>query len=245
MMSDQITAKEPGRKLHPAPLRIMHWVNAFAILIMIGSGWAIYNPQPIFPSIKFPAFLLIGGDPATSFKLNGDGGYGGALQWHFAAMWLVVLNGVAYILYGLASGRFWRKLLPISPSEVVTEVGKALSFDLKHDDITKYNAVQKLLYIGIILTLILQVTAGLALWKPVQFSGVVWLLGGFQGVRLVHFLGMSAICLFLVIHVSLALIVPRTLVAIVTGGPRIPDEPEARTAKPGPDLSFVPQGGAS
>ena len=207
---------------------------------MIGSGWTIYNGQPLFGALRFPEWLSIGGDGALSFKLNGDGGFGGALQWHFAAMWLLVLNGLAYLGYGIATGRFRSKLFPIRPREVVVEVGKALRFDLSHADITMYNAVQKLLYVGVILVVILQVTAGLALWKPVQFSGLVWLMGGFQGVRLVHFLGMAAICGFLTVHVLLALIVPRTLVAMVTGGPEV----ERRgSAEPEPELPYLPVDG--
>jgi thiosulfate reductase cytochrome b subunit len=211
-------------RLHPLPLRIMHWLNAIAMLMLIGSGWTIYNGQPVVPAIRFPEWLGLGGDPAISFKLNGDGGFGGALQWHFAAMWLLVLNGLAYLGYGIATGRFRRKFFPIRLGEVVAEVAKALRFDLTHADITIYNAVQKLLYVGVILVVILQVMAGLALWKPVQFSNLVWLMGGFQGVRMAHFLGMVAIVGFLGVHVLLALIVPRTIVAMVTGGPAIAEE---------------------
>ena len=210
------------RKLHPVPIRVMHWLNAIATIILIGSGWTIYNDQPLFSWIRFPYELTMGGEPEIAYKLHGDAGFGGATAWHFAAMWLLFFNGIAYLVYGIVTHRFLSKLFPIRPRDVVHEIGKALRFDLKHDDITHYNAVQKLLYLGVIAALIVQVLAGIALWKPVQFSGLVWLMGGFQGVRLVHFLGMIAICLFLVVHVSLALLVPRTLLAIFTGGPRVP-----------------------
>ena len=214
--------KSNGRKLHPAALRLMHWINAIATLLMIGSGWAIYNDNPLISWIRFPQTLILGGDPATTYKIHGDAGFGGALSWHFAAMWLLVLNGIAYLIYGVVTGRFRRKLFPIMPKKVLVEVEKAVELKLDHSDITHYNAVQKLLYLGIIIVMILQVTAGLALWKPVQFSGLVTIMGGFQGVRLVHFIGMSLICLFMLVHVALALIVPKTLVAIITGGPREP-----------------------
>ena len=210
-----------SQKLHPLPLRIMHWLNALAVLMMIGSGGAIYNGQPVIPAIHFPQWLTMGGEPEIAYRLHGDGGFGGALQWHFAAMWLFVINGLFYLGYGVATGRFRAKFFPIRPGEVVTELGRALHFDLSHSDITIYNAVQKLLYVGVILALIIQTVAGLALWKPVQFSNLVWLMGGFQGVRMVHFLGMAAIVAFLTIHVLLALIVPRTLMAMVTGGPQM------------------------
>jgi thiosulfate reductase cytochrome b subunit len=225
------------QRLHPLPLRIMHWLNAIAMLMLIGSGWTIYNGQPVVPAIRFPEWLGLGGDPAVSFRLNGDGGFGGALQWHFAAMWLLVLNGLAYLGYGVTTGRFRRKFLPIRLREVIEEIARALRFDLSHADITVYNAVQKLLYVGVILVIVLQVAAGLALWKPVQFSGLVWLMGGFQGVRMVHFLGMAAIVGFLGVHVLLALIVPRTIVAMVTGGPRIAAAPDAVVAS---DADVIP-----
>jgi thiosulfate reductase cytochrome b subunit len=211
----------PKKRLHPVPIRVMHWINALAILIMIGSGFKIYNNQPIFSSITFPDYLLIGGDPATAFKYNGDPGFGGALQWHFMAMWLLVINGIFYLIYGVLSGRLRRKLLPIRPSDVLKTVADALHFHLPHDDISVYNAVQKLLYVGIILVLVMQVMAGLAIWKPVQFPLLAGLFHDFQTARLVHFFGLLAICLFLAVHVLLALLVPRTLIAMLTGGPRI------------------------
>jgi thiosulfate reductase cytochrome b subunit len=225
----------PRHPLHPLTLRVMHWLNALAMLVLIGSGWAIYNAQPVFPAIRFPEWLTMGGDGAVAYRLNGDAGFGGALQWHFAAMWLLVVNGLAYLGYGIATGRFARKLFPIRPREVAAEIAKALRFDLSHADITAYNAVQKLLYVGVILVVVLQVAAGLALWKPVQFSNVVWLMGGFQGVRTVHFLCMAAIVGFLAIHVLLALIVPRTIAAMITGGPDIADAAIEPGGAPAPE----------
>jgi thiosulfate reductase cytochrome b subunit len=96
-----------------------------------------------------------------------------------------------------------------------------MRFHIAHEDLTTYNAVQKLLYIIVILAGVSQVLTGLAVWKPVQFSTLVSLCGGFQGARLLHFWGMAVIVGFLVVHVALALLVPRTLLAMLTGGPRI------------------------
>lgn len=203
-------ASAGGRRLHPLPVRIMHWINAVAIIIMIGSGWEIYNDEIVFGWLTFPKTIVIGTWAAT------------ALQWHFFGMWILGLNGLCYLAYGLFTGRFRRKLLPIRPRELVADIKGALSFHLAHDDITIYNAVQKVLYVGVILIVILQVTSGLAVWKPVQFPTLYKLFVDFQGARLVHFIGMALICGFVVIHVSLALLVPKTLVAMVTGGPRAP-----------------------
>ena len=204
------------RPLHPLALRIMHWTNAVAMIIMIGSGWKIYNDEVLFGWLHFPNWITIGGGPE------------GALQWHFLAMWILAINGIAYLAYGLRTGRFRRMLLPIRAPEVLLEVRKALRLDLKHDDLTQYNAVQRLLYIGIIAVIIVQVLSGLVIWKPVQFSELSFLFYDFQGARLVHFIGMVAIVGFVVVHVALALIVPQTLAAMLKGGPQVPkDPPEA------------------
>jgi len=198
--------------LHPLPIRIIHWINAIAIFIMIGSGWKIYNDDIIFSLLRFPDGIVIGKWAQ----------YG--LQWHFFGMWIFVLNGLAYLCYGIATGRFRRKLFPISVREVFVTIAEALRLRLRHDDLTHYNAVQKVLYLGIIMVGILIVISGLALWKPVQFSELANLFGSFQNIRLVHFFCMSAIVIFIVVHVTLALLVPKSLVAMLTGGPAIDDE---------------------
>jgi len=198
-------------RLHPLALRIMHWVNALAMILMILSGLAIYNDSVIFGWLRFPHWMTIGDGPE------------GALQWHFAAMWLLMINGLCYLIYGITTGRFRRKLLPIWPSEVIATIQDALRFKLGHDDITHYNAVQKLLYVGVIAVIIIQVLSGLAVWKPVQFSELATLFYNFQGSRLVHFIGMALIVGFLVVHVALALLVPKTIGAMITGGPVVDD----------------------
>jgi len=206
-----------ARKLHPLPIRVMHWINALAMFIMIGSGWKIYNDEVIFGWLHFPDWITIG-----KWAQHG-------LQWHFFGMWLIVLNGLAYLIYGFATGRFRRMLLPIRVSEIIATVKETLRFHLAHDDLTVYNAVQKLLYIGVICTGVLIVLSGLAIWKPIQFSELLTLFGGFQTARLVHFLCMAAIVLFVLVHVALALLVPRTLVNMITGGPSVGDKPTFTT----------------
>jgi thiosulfate reductase cytochrome b subunit len=200
-------------RLHPLPLRIMHWINAVAIFIMIGSGWKIYNDDAIFGWLRFPDSIVIGKWAQ----------YG--LQWHFFGMWIFVINGLAYLIYGISTGRFWQKLVPISVREIIAMIGDALRLRLGHDDLTHYNAVQKILYLGVMLVGILIVITGLSLWKPVQFSELASLFGNFQIIRLIHFLCMAAIVAFILVHVSLALLVPRSLVAMLTGGPVVDDGP--------------------
>jgi thiosulfate reductase cytochrome b subunit len=201
----------------------MHWINALAMIIMIGSGWKIYNDEVLFGWLHFPDAITIGGEAQ------------GALQWHFFAMWILAINGLAYLVYGFASGRFNRKLLPIRLRELFADIRDALRLHLSHDDITKYNAVQKLLYVGVILVIIVQVISGLVIWKPMQFSELTMLFYDFQGARLVHFIGMAAIVGFIVVHVALALLVPRTIAAMITGGPKV-DAPDPQPA----ELSATP-----
>ena len=189
---------------HPLYVRITHWINALAVLIMIGSGWQIYNASWLFP-FGFPEAVALGGWLA------------GGILWHFAAMWLLVANGLVYLTFGFATGRLRRKLLPIRPAEIVRDATAALTGKLSHDDLTRYNAVQKLLYAGILVVGIVIVASGLAIWKPVQFQELAALLGGYESARLVHFFAMAAIVLFLVLHVVMALLVPKSLRAMIKG----------------------------
>jgi thiosulfate reductase cytochrome b subunit len=207
-------------KVHPVFVRVTHWINAIAIIIMIGSGWRIYNNVPIFSWIIFPEWMTLGGDPEITYKLNKDVGFSNALLWHFAAMWLFFLNGLIALIYGVVTGRLRKKWFPVRFGEFLNNIRDALRFRLGHD-IEIYNAVQKALYIGVILAAILMVISGLAIWKPVQFQTLTWLFYDFQGARLAHFLGMAAIVLFLAVHVALALLVPKTLVAMTKGTVRI------------------------
>jgi thiosulfate reductase cytochrome b subunit len=188
--------------LHPLVVRITHWLNALAVIVLIGSGWQIYNAAPIFP-FRFPV---------------GIGGWlGGALLWHFAAMWVLIGNGLVYLTYGFASGRFRRKLWPIRPRDVIADALAAFRGKLGHEDLSVYNAVQRLLYSGAIALLVMVVLSGLAIWKPVQLALLCDLMGGFQGARLVHFLAMAGIAGFVAIHVAMALLVPKSLKAMVVG----------------------------
>jgi thiosulfate reductase cytochrome b subunit len=199
------TVTLPGATIHPGWVRVCHWINALAILVMIGSGWQIYDASPLFDALEFPKRIALGD------------WLGGALMWHFAAMWVLVVNGIVYVTLGVVTGRFRRKLLPIYPSEVIADAKAALTFKLAHDDLSHYNAVQKVLYAGIILTGVVIVASGLSIWKPVQFQEITAFFGGYDTARYVHFAAMAAIVAFLVVHITLALIVPKSLRAMITG----------------------------
>lgn len=208
---------EPG-ELHPPIVRITHWINAFAMIIMIGSGWRIYNDSALIPGFWFPAEISLGGDPDVSWH-KWQNSASGALEWHFAGMWVLVLNGLVLLGYGLFSGRYRRMLLPVTVEGVLITIRDTLSFKLNHEH-GVYNHVQRLLYIGVLSVGVLIVLSGLAIWKPVQFQELASLFVTFQTARWVHFLCMSAIVGFLVVHVALALLVPQTLVSMTWGEPR-------------------------
>src|SRR5262249_34980201 len=190
--------------VHPLFVRVTHWINALAVLLMITSGWLIYNASPLF-AFTFPEAITLGS------------GLAAALQLHFAAMWLLMGNGLAYVAFGLASGHFRRKLLPLRPAGIARELAAALTGRLRRDDVARYNGVQRLLYAGILFVGVVIIASGFAIWKPVQLWALAALFGGYEGARLVHFLAMAALVLFLFIHVTMALLVPRTLRAMIRG----------------------------
>ncbi len=190
--------------IHPLWVRLTHWINVLAVALMIGSGWQIYNASPLFAFV-FPNSITLGGWLA------------GALLWHFAAMWLFAVNGLVYFLFGIASGRFRRMLLPIRASDVLADLRAALRGKLSHTDLSVYNAVQKLFYIGVCIAGLVLVLSGLAIWKPVQLQELTACFGGYDAARYVHFFAMAVVIGFLVVHVGMALLVPRSLRAIVVG----------------------------
>ena len=203
-VSDQHATPMAAKIIQPAWVRVAHWVNAVAMILMIMSGWQIYNASPLF-NFSFSGSITLGS------------WLGGALLWHFAAMWLLMVNGLVYLTLGLVTGRFRRKLLPISPGGVIADARAALTFKLAHDDLSTYNYVQKLLYAGIIIVGIVIVLSGLSIWKPVQLQWLTAVFGGYDIARYVHFTCMALIVAFLVIHVALALLVPKSLRAMIIG----------------------------
>jgi thiosulfate reductase cytochrome b subunit len=202
--SNEHTLAAPAKIIQPAWVRIAHWINAVAMILMIMSGWQIYNASPLF-GFSFSSSITLGG------------WLGGALLWHFAAMWLLMVNGLVYVVLGFASGRFRKKLLPITAGGVISDTRAALTGRLSHEDLTTYNYVQKLLYAGIIVVGVVIVLSGLSIWKPVQLQYLTALFGGYDVARYVHFFCMATICAFLVVHVALAVLVPKSLRAMVIG----------------------------
>ena len=202
--SDERSVPTTAKVIQPAWVRTAHWINAVAMILMIMSGWQIYNASPLF-AFKFAKSITLGD------------WLGGGLQWHFAAMWLLMVNGLVYLALGVATGRFRKKLLPITPAGVISDARAALTGHLRHDDLTRYNYVQKLLYAGIIAVGVVIVLSGLSIWKPVQLQWLTALFGGYDVARYIHFICMSAIVAFLIVHVALAVLVPKSLRAMIIG----------------------------
>jgi thiosulfate reductase cytochrome b subunit len=197
----------PGhaRTIQPIWLRISHWLNAVAVVVMILSGWRIYDASPVFKGFMIPVGITMGG------------WLGGALQWHFAAMWLLFFNGLFYLAMSLATGRLFRKLLPVSPGAILRDLRLALTGHLAHDDLARYNAVQKFAYLFAIVDLIVLVLSGLVIWKSVQFPHLRELMGGYDNARIVHFVAMSLLVAFIVVHVAMVALVPRSLLTMIRG----------------------------
>jgi thiosulfate reductase cytochrome b subunit len=199
-----MAADQRDMLIHPLVVRITHWVNVLAVLIMITSGWSIYNASPLF-GFEFPYPITLGGWLA------------GALQWHFAGMWLFAINGLVYLLYGIVSGHFRRKFFPITPRAVLHDIREALRGRLAHADLSVYNAAQRAAYIALVVALIVMVASGLAIWKPVQLYWLASLMGDYEGARLLHFFAMAAIAFIVVVHVIMVALVPRTFPTMFTG----------------------------
>ena len=192
------------KPIHPLWLRITHWLNAFAVLILVTSGWRIYNASPLF-DFRIPKDLTLGG------------WLGGALQWHFAAMWLLAANGLIYVIMNLLTGRLRAKLLPVRIRDLIADMKAALSGKLAHAEPRHYNAVQKVAYLFVTLDAIVLIISGLVIWKSVQFAMLRDLLGGYEMAREIHFYAMSALVLFFVVHIVMVAIVPRTFIAMLRG----------------------------
>ena len=190
--------------IHPGWLRIMHWLNAIAVLVLITSGWQIYNATS-FLGFSIPKDITLGG------------WLGGAIQWHFAAMWILFLNGLLYLAFNLATGRLLHKFFPLSPKALLADLLSALKGQLAHADPRHYNMVQRMAYLFVMLDSVLLVLSGLVLWKSVQFPLLRELLGGYEVARRIHFFAMAALAAFVVVHLVMVALVPRTLVYMIRG----------------------------
>lgn len=202
-MRKKAVSNERGKTVHPAFVRVTHWINAFAVFALLMSGLRIYNAAPLY-DLRFPPEMTLGGWLA------------GALAWHFAMMWVLLLNGLAYLGYGVFSGHFVRKLFSFGAMAAYRNVRLEMKHLLLHGT-GEYNIVQRILYVVAVADLMVLFFTGLTLWKPVQFQGLTNFLGGYDQARHIHFMGMTVLAIFIVIHVGVALGVKGTIKSMVTG----------------------------
>ena len=205
----------PDEQRHSAAARIAHWCQAVAIVVMIGSGWRIYDDAPILP-FEFPFWLTLGGDKNLATTTSNDWGTGNAIAWHLAGMWLLLFGFGLFLINGIVTKHFWRDFLPLTPRAFLRDFIAAATFRLGHR-LGEYNAVQKTFYWGVLFALAMMFLSGLSIWKPVQLGWLTWLFGGFAAARVVHFVFMSAIVAFMLVHVALVALVPKTLLAMTLG----------------------------
>jgi thiosulfate reductase cytochrome b subunit len=193
------------RTIQPAWVRIAHWLNALAAILMMLSGWRIYDASPVFEGFRIPTGITLGG------------WLGGALQWHFAAMWLLFFNALFYLTMNIVTGRIKSKFFPLSPRAIAHDLGEALKGHLSHADPSRYNAVQKFAYLFVMLDIAVLILSGLAIWKSVQFPLLRELMGGYDFARVVHFCAMSLLAGFIVVHLTMVALVPRSLLTMIRG----------------------------
>jgi thiosulfate reductase cytochrome b subunit len=199
-----------ARPAHPLPIQVMHWTGAASVICMMLSGWAIYNASPSLP-FTFPRWMTLGGWLA------------GGIAWHISVMWILFVDGAAYLLYGFHTGHFRRDIRPLGPRAVIRDLGAALTGRLGHR-LGHYNAVQRLLYAGVIVVICLAIATGLSIWKPVRLGWLTDLFGGYPVARGIHLATMICIALFIIVHLALVAIFPRTLAAMVAGKAAEPEE---------------------
>jgi thiosulfate reductase cytochrome b subunit len=200
-----IRAKKRELGIHSLWVRVTHWSIALALSVMFTSGWRIYDASPLFKVVYFPNALTLGG------------WLGGALLWHFAAMWLLVISFLVYVSLGLSCGHFRTKMMPIRSRDLLRDASAAFHGRLHHKNLRRYNAVQKVAYLAAIAGMALAIVSGLGLWKPVQLLPLSRLMGGYDATRFIHFIAMASLAAFIAVHLAMVILVPRSLPAMLRG----------------------------
>jgi thiosulfate reductase cytochrome b subunit len=215
-------------------VRVTHWVNFVALTIMVGSGLRIFNAYPRFAR-RGETFCCYPweGHPIPP-KLTFGGWLGGARHWHFAMMWVLVINGLIYVAFVYIHGE-WRDLVP--RKNFHRDAWEMMKFYLfatrKHPEQGKHNALQRGTYFVLPWIGLLAVLTGIAIWKPVQLSWLTYLFGGYVWARYWHFVAMTLLVVLSFVHIFMVFAVdPYSLRSITTGGYNPDNSPEARNARP-------------
>ncbi|MFO0658290.1 MAG: cytochrome b/b6 domain-containing protein [Polyangiaceae bacterium] len=220
-----------GIPIHPWPVRLAHWVGAFSLFAMAGSGLQILGAYPYLgPRGDLAAWYpLAGWRPPSLVRVGGW--LGGARAWHFTAAWTLLFAALVYAVFLALSGE-WRARF-FMPRRDASHAWQTLKGYLRlapmptpNPAITgAYNGLQRAAYsIAIILSFI-EVLSGLVMWKPVQLSSLGWWMGGYDGARAIHLLGLFALGAFVAGHLIMVLAHPKTLFEMLGGGTRRPIEP--------------------
>jgi Ni/Fe-hydrogenase b-type cytochrome subunit len=219
---------------HSSIVRVTHWVNVIAVYVMVGSGLRIFNAYPAFaPRGGTFCCYPFEGQAVPDWMTFGRW-LGGARHWHFAMMWVLVVNGFLYLAYIYLHGE-WRDLTPRrGDARNAWEMIKFYLFVRRdHPAQGKHNALQRATYFSFPIIGFVLVITGLAIWKPVQLSLLTNLLGGFVWARYWHFVAMWILVLLSVIHVFMVISVdPQSLRAMITGYYNPAKSPERRNARP-------------
>jgi Ni/Fe-hydrogenase b-type cytochrome subunit len=229
-----VPARKPSTLRHHWIVRLTHWVNALALTVMIGSGLRIFNAYPAFAprGERFCCYPFEGMAILPAFTFGGW--LAGARNWHFAMMWVLVVNGLVYLGFVYLHGE-WRDLVPRRGD--VRDAWEMIKFYLfvrrNHPHQGKHNALQKSVYFALPWLGLAAVVTGIAIWKPVELSPLTNALGGYPLARFWHFLVMVTLVVLSVMHVFMVFAVdPYALRSIITGGYNEDRSPERRNARP-------------
>lgn len=231
---------------HSVATRILHWLNAFCVLIVLMSGLQIFNAHPRLYWGQYGAnsetpFIQIGNPQAADKKafpgwatIPGWQDLAGGRRWHFFFAWVLVFNSALYLLFGLASGHLRRDLVPtraeISPRHIARDFRNHARLRFPVGEAAEhYNVLQKVAYLGVIFVLApLMLITGLTL-SPGIDAAVSWLpdlFGGRQSARTLHFLTATSIVLFIAVHLLMVMLAGplNELRSMITGRFTVPTD---------------------
>ena len=213
-------ALTPAAYEHPWPVRFCHWLNAISLFVMVGSGLQIFRAFPSFGA-KIPQKDLVNWPKSLAL----GGWLGGALQWHLTFMWIYIGTGFFYLAYEIVTRNYRQVLLLPRDLRGVWPMARHYFFFGPKPPLTEaYNPLQKLAYTSAIVLGGLSVLTGFAIWKPVQFAWLAWLMGGFHLARVWHFAVMWAILFFLFGHLVMVVLHGwNNFVSMLTGWKKDPD----------------------
>jgi thiosulfate reductase cytochrome b subunit len=225
------------QRRHSLPVRVMHWVNVVAVATLLMSGLQIFNAhRALYWGVssytgKPPLFVLPDGFPGW-ITLPDVQWLAMGRRWHFFFAWVLVVNGIAYIAYSIASGHARRDLVPTRTDwrSIGRSIVEHLRFHRpKGAEAARYNVLQRLAYLAVIFGVLpFLVLMGLGL-SPRLDAAWPWLVdafGGRQSVRTLHFIAATVLVLFVLVHVFEVLVSGpwNQLRAMITGRFRVPEE---------------------